>query len=838
MPQPNATAATGDNRGFLPIAPARVLDTRTGYGGTGSLPAFQTRLVNVTSALGVPPADVAAVALNVTVTQPQAAGYLTIWPGGPMPVASTINFVAGLTVPNGVLLGVDPSGAIAVFAGSPAPLDVLVDVTGWVPVDAGFTPIAPVRVLETRPGSPGYSGGGRFGRDEVRLIDVVARAGLPAGQVGAVAINLTVSGPTGNGFLKAYPSGAAAPPTSSLNFAAGQVVANNQVLGVGVDGAIAVYAYLDAVTDGVDVVVDVTGWFSPDRTFHPISPQRLIDTRDPSDGGPSAPAEAGLTYIAKIDAMADLPRGLVGAVALNVTVTRPSAVGFLTIWPLADTTVATSSHGQPATSFVNFAAGQTVANTVLVGLGAGVADLTGDGQSDVSGAIGVLINQGTADVVIDVTGWFPQDTLGLVADATEARRYSSGIDQIAVVGCTPAAAPFTPDEVTAVTDRLAQVSAYYLDESGGRYRPDYRWVGAVVAQAGTGDTDCEVPAQASNLGSGYDGELVVRRNNSAGAGGVLAYGKAGPGFTCADPACARGLYPTNGRDGIVTLNTLLDTGTVANGTPAPFWMIATHEFGHMLDWPHSYTGTGTGCWGGQYDNPVDVMSRPASGSPPSCGHNGDSFPTDPQRTVALNRYAAGWLAPSLVAVHRQSGAVYNLGAEASGATELLVVASPDGGAFTTIEARVGGGTGPDATLSASGVAVHRVDQRPDPQCFTVFRLGLDRCSGLDRRIQPFGATADAYAHVFGPGAVVDLGGVTLTVLSASNGVFTVRLDGTTAMFGHIPACGVYAACLGSSIMATAAAPTFVCLVGAGSAAGRDVPAAVTPGLEPTGIRTL
>ena len=175
-------------------------------------------------------------------------------------------------MPNGVLVGIDAAGTVSIFAGAPAPVDVLVDVTGWVPAGAGFTPITPIRVLETRAGSPGYTGGSRFGRNETRLVDVVGRAGLPAGQVGAVAVNLTATGPTGNGFLKTYPSDAAVPPTSSLNFSAGQVVANSQVLGVGPDGAVAVFAYLDAATDGVDVVIDVTGWFSPDRTFHPIAP--------------------------------------------------------------------------------------------------------------------------------------------------------------------------------------------------------------------------------------------------------------------------------------------------------------------------------------------------------------------------------------------------------------------------------------------------------------------------------------------------------------------------------------------------------------------------------------
>src|SRR5205823_6645650 len=143
---------------------------------------------------------------------------------------------------------------------------------------------------------PGYTGAEeRFGKDETRSIDVVARAGLPGSSVGAVALNITVTGPTGNGFLKAYPTGGPVPPTSSLNFSTGQVVANSQVLGVGADGSVALHAYLDRVTDSVDVIVDVTGWFTVERMFHPVPALRLIDTRTTFE-----PAIAGRTYIAKI----------------------------------------------------------------------------------------------------------------------------------------------------------------------------------------------------------------------------------------------------------------------------------------------------------------------------------------------------------------------------------------------------------------------------------------------------------------------------------------------------------------------------------------------------------
>ena len=63
-----------------------------------------------------------------------------------------------------------------------------------------------------------------------------------------------------------------------------------------------------------------------------------------------------------------------------------------------------------------------------------------------------------------------------------------------------------------------------------------------------------------------------------------------------------------------------------------------------------------------------------------------------------------------------------------------------------------------------------------------------------------------------------------SVLSASGGKLRVQLTGATATFGHIPACGRYVSCTGASIRAAAAPATFVCLVGAGSSAGRDIPA--------------
>jgi hypothetical protein len=74
---------------------------------------------------------VGAVSLNVTSTDPTAAGFLTVWPAGlARPLASNLNFTAGQTVANAVPVGVDQNGQISIYNSS-GDTDVIVDVTGW-----------------------------------------------------------------------------------------------------------------------------------------------------------------------------------------------------------------------------------------------------------------------------------------------------------------------------------------------------------------------------------------------------------------------------------------------------------------------------------------------------------------------------------------------------------------------------------------------------------------------------------------------------------------------------------------------------------------------------------
>ena len=94
---------------FTPWWPARLADTRAGgttvdgqFAGGGKVPAGGVLELPVAGRDGVP-ADADAVALNVTVTEPDTAGYVTVWPCGfARPNASNLNYAAGQTVANAV----------------------------------------------------------------------------------------------------------------------------------------------------------------------------------------------------------------------------------------------------------------------------------------------------------------------------------------------------------------------------------------------------------------------------------------------------------------------------------------------------------------------------------------------------------------------------------------------------------------------------------------------------------------------------------------------------------------------------------------------------------------
>jgi predicted AlkP superfamily phosphohydrolase/phosphomutase len=68
-------------------------------------------------------------------------------------VVSSVNFTTDQPVANAVIAPVSPDGHVCFFAN--VPTNLIVDVNGWFAAGAGFNPVAPARVLDTRAGEPG-----------------------------------------------------------------------------------------------------------------------------------------------------------------------------------------------------------------------------------------------------------------------------------------------------------------------------------------------------------------------------------------------------------------------------------------------------------------------------------------------------------------------------------------------------------------------------------------------------------------------------------------------------------------------------------------------------------
>jgi hypothetical protein len=138
----DATSTAGGAR-FSGTIPTRLLDTRTpGIGPLygGALNTFQLLDQN-----NQPVTGVSAVVFNVTVTNPTLASYVTLWPDGPpRPPISDLNFTAGETVPNLVVVKLGNNSTIDIY-NALGQTDLIMDLVGYYgsAVPAPARPIKP-----------------------------------------------------------------------------------------------------------------------------------------------------------------------------------------------------------------------------------------------------------------------------------------------------------------------------------------------------------------------------------------------------------------------------------------------------------------------------------------------------------------------------------------------------------------------------------------------------------------------------------------------------------------------------------------------------------------------
>jgi hypothetical protein len=248
--------------GFQPVAPERILDTRSGTGGrqgrVGALDGRGTPIeVQVTGRAGIPSSGALAVALNVTVVDGDTndfGGYVTVYPCGTLPGSSNLNFVTGQTVPNSVIAPLSASGTVCLYVFGTAHL--LVDVSGYL--TSGITPMSPTRFLDSRTGFGTWQRrvGALDGTGQVLELLVAGDYGVPS-NAKAVAMNVTVVDGLANdfgGYVTVYPCDVPRPDSSNLNFTSGQTVPNLVIAPVSSSGKVCFYVYGTAY-----LVADVSG---------------------------------------------------------------------------------------------------------------------------------------------------------------------------------------------------------------------------------------------------------------------------------------------------------------------------------------------------------------------------------------------------------------------------------------------------------------------------------------------------------------------------------------------------------------------------------------------------
>ena len=269
---------------FHPLPrPVRLLDTRAGQaacdapGAPIAAGTTRTEAARRTCDGLVIPDDALAVVGNATVVnnlQGSGPGFITLYPSGSArPGVSNINYTAGQVLSNAFAAGLGGDGAFKIFALSTT--DLIVDVSGYFSNSAAadangvagllYNPLpSPFRLLDTRPGEPAcYNPGAPLGAGATRTQAARGTCGpiiVPAGALAVVGNSTVINTAAGAGFgyVTLYPSGAARPLVSNLNYGPGQVLSNHFTVSLGGDGAFQIFPF-----STTHFIADVNAYYAP-----------------------------------------------------------------------------------------------------------------------------------------------------------------------------------------------------------------------------------------------------------------------------------------------------------------------------------------------------------------------------------------------------------------------------------------------------------------------------------------------------------------------------------------------------------------------------------------------
>ncbi len=250
---------------LVPLTPARLFESRQGaanttidgkFQNTGQIAGKTTIELDITGRGGIPATGVDAAVLNVGAVRPTGPGFITIYPCGTRPLASSLNYDL-TTIPNEVIAKLSPTGKVCIY--THAATDLIVDTVGYIPTGSDYVPLTPARLFESRQGAANTTIDGKFqntgqiaGKTTIEL-DITGRGGIPATGVDAAVLNVGAVRPTGPGFITIYPCGTR-PLASSLNYDL-TTIPNEVIAKLSPTGKVCIYTHA-----ATDLIVDTVGY--------------------------------------------------------------------------------------------------------------------------------------------------------------------------------------------------------------------------------------------------------------------------------------------------------------------------------------------------------------------------------------------------------------------------------------------------------------------------------------------------------------------------------------------------------------------------------------------------
>jgi hypothetical protein len=447
-----AAAAVAQAGSFVPVAPTRVVDTRSGIAGNPKGAVGPNAAINaqIGGKAGVPSTNVSAVAVTISTVTPTEAGVIVAWAAAEdQPGTANVQFAKGQQVSTLSVVPVSSGGAIKLANRSSGRVHLVVDVSGYfvdgsATATSSFVPVAPERAVDTRTGAGGNRKGA-LGADATFGAGIGGRAHVPTSGVSAVVVTITAVTPSQTGGLVAWADRAPRPAAINVQFAKGRPASNLAVVPVSASGRIDLS---NRSSGTVHVVVDVFGYFrggvpTTAGTLGSLSPGRVLDTRNGTAGNRKGSIPANTSIGVQVGGNGGVPRTGVSAVVVTISSVTPAAAGAVTAW---------DAGAAPSVTNLQFRAGEQVSDLAVV-------PVTATGKITV-----VNRSSGALHLVIDVSGYYLKSDLTL--PATSPSRYVRNLTGDATSNASKMMAEGHADAAAGAKLVVLDIGAQLNDKSG------------------------------------------------------------------------------------------------------------------------------------------------------------------------------------------------------------------------------------------------------------------------------------------------------------------------------------------------------------------------------------